>query len=337
MFRFCSWLSIPALFLATLATAQQAADSKKASDPPMEAEVRFTDGSIVRMSILQSHIEVQTKYGKLSVPTSDIYKIDFGVHVDADTEKKIAQAIDDLASDNYRMRERALGELVSFGPQAFPQVNRALQSEQLEVMKRAALAMDKIKAKHPVRNLRLREEDIIATSAFTIVGKVTTSTLKAKSENFGELEIKLPKLRQIHWLNSAHDAEINVDAGRYGSAVNQWMDSGFEARSGMRLSIVASGSVNIWPQSPGYSCTPKGYATAGLSGGGSANQQYAAGALIGRIGEDGPPFLIGESCEIASSRDGKIYLHIVPSPWNNASTGSYQVRITQKIEMPEGN
>ena len=25
---------------------------------------------------------------------------------------------------------------------------------------------------------------------------------------------------------------------------------------------------------------------------------------------------------------GKLYLHIVPSPWNNASTGSYRVRIS---------
>jgi hypothetical protein len=289
------------------------------------------------MFVLQNQIEVQTKYGKLTVPTSEIFKIDFGVHVTPDLEKRIAQAIDDLGSDTFRTRELAVKDLVTFGPQAYPLVYRALKSDQLEVMKRAALAMDKIKAKHPARNLRLREEDIITTPAFTIVGKISTPVLRAKSENFGELDLKLPKLRQIRWIGAGHESEITIDAALHGSSINQWMETGFEVRSGVRLIISAAGSVNLWPQGPGYNCGPKGYTAAGPSLGLAGGQQFPAGALLGRIGEDGPGFLIGEAYEAAPAKDGKLYLLIVPSPWNNGSTGTYQVKITPKSEFGEGN
>jgi hypothetical protein len=51
------------------------------------------------------------------------------------------------------------------------------------------------------------------------------------------------------------------------------------------------------------------------------------GTLVGRIGEDGTPFVIGERYTGRPVRSGKLYLHIGPSPWNNASTGAYRVRI----------
>jgi hypothetical protein len=66
---------------------------------------------------------------------------------------------------------------------------------------------------------------------------------------------------------------------------------------------------------------PKGYNTAGKGG------QFMAGALIAKIGESGKAFYVGDRFEGAATEEGKLYLHIVPSPWNNASTGTYRVRI----------
>jgi hypothetical protein len=333
MRRIYPWLAFPAVLWATTLHAQQANDPKK-NDEPMEAEVRFTDDSLVRMIILQERLEILTKYGKLTIPVADIMKIDFGVHVPPDLEKKIGRAIDDLGSDNYKTRTMALKELVGVGPYAYPQIYRATKAEEPEVIKRANMALDKIRAKHPARNLRLREEDIVTTPTFTIVGRIVTPTLKAKSENFGELGLKLAKLRTMRLLNSSHETEVVVDAVRYGSAVNQWMDSGWEARSGVRLVIAASGTVNLWPQGGGYTCSPKGYGAVGPSPPGT---QFQAGALLGRIGEDGPAFLIGEHFDSNLSRDGRLYLHIVPSPWQNASIGTYQVKITPRGELASGN
>jgi hypothetical protein len=66
---------------------------------------------------------------------------------------------------------------------------------------------------------------------------------------------------------------------------------------------------------------PKGYNTAGKGG------QFMAGALVAKIGEHGKAFFVGERYEGTANEDGRLYLHIVPSPWNNASTGTYRVRV----------
>ncbi|HYV39152.1 MAG TPA: hypothetical protein VE988_25925 [Gemmataceae bacterium] len=324
---------VAAFSWVSLAQAQGPDKSGKTEDPPAEqAEVRFTDDSVVRMSILQERLEIVTKYGKLAIPTADIMKIDFGVHVPAEMEKKIAKAIEDLGSENYKTREMALKDLVNWGPSAYPQVVKATKSDQLEVKKRALLALDKLKAKHPAKNLRLREEDIIVTPSFTVVGKIVTPTLKAKAENFGELDIQLGKLRAIRWLTTAAELEIALDAGKY-AMQGQWMATEFEVKQGMKLSITASGQVNLWPQNGGYQSGPRGWGNDGFGGGGGQRAPglpYSPGTLIGKVGEDGPMFVVGDSYNGSPNREGKLYLHIAPSPWVPNSIGTYNVKVVPK-------
>jgi hypothetical protein len=276
-----------------------------------------------------------TKYGKLSIPVGDIVKIDFGVHVPEELQKKIAKSIDDFGNENYKTREMAVKNLVGWGPYAYPQLYKAAKSDLPEVIKRAQLAIEKLKAKHPLRNLRLREDDIIVTANFTVVGRIITPTVKAKAENFGELDMPLTKLRAIRSLTSAQqEVEVAIDAGKY-AVVGQWMDSGFEVRQGMRLDITANGTVNLWPQAGGYVSSPRGFDNQGNGFGPKGpGTNFLPGALVGRIGEDGPMFLIGDRYDGAPSREGKLYLHIAPSPWNNQqSVGSYNVKISPKSEF----
>jgi len=327
------WFAAVLVLSASSTHAQKGDDPKRFSEP-IEAEVRFTDDSVMRMIVLQERLEMVTRYGKLTIPTREIQSIDFGVHLPEGLEQKIAQAVEQLGNDTYRTREAALKNLVAWGPYAYPYVYAATKSEDPEIIKRAILALDKIRAKHPPRNLRLREDDVVATSAFTIVGKITTPLLRAKNANFGELDLKLPTLRSVRCLSAAFETEVAVDAARYGSAPNQWMDTGFEARSASRLLIMASGTVDLWPQPGGgamYHSTPNGYR------GGAAIGQQLPGLLIGKIGDDGSVFTIGERYDGPPARDGRLYLHIVPSPWQNASAGCYQVKITPRNGLSGGD
>ncbi len=290
--------------------------------------MRFTDDSVVRMIVLQEYLEVTTRYGKLSIPIAEIQSIDFGVHWPDGAKQKIAVAIDQLGSDNYKARETAFKNLVAWGPSAFPQLTAAVNCEDPEIIKRAVMALDKIRAKHPARNLRLREEDTIVTPGFTVVGKISTMSIKAKNENFGELDLKVSTLRSMRVLNAGFETEVAIDAAHFGNATNQWLDSGFLARSNERLVIIAAGTVDLWPQPGGgavYTTTPKGFRGAVGVG------QNLPGALLGKIGDDGPVFVIGEQFDGTPARDGKLFLQIVPSPWGNASAGTYHVKI-----MPRG-
>ena len=331
MFRVSRWLILPALLCAAPSYSQQVEPGKR-TEGPVEAEVRLMDNSNVRMLILEEKLEVCTRFGKLTVPMREVLKIDFGVHISPATEKKVVQAIEALGHDNYKTREVALKDLVDMGPQAYPQVYQAAKSDQPEVAKRASMALDKMRTRHTDEKLRLREDDIITTTSFPIIGRITTNSLKAKNETFGEVELKLGQVRAIHCTHAPHETSIEVDASRYGSATNQWLDTAFEVRSGMRLIIATSGQINLWPPGGGYLCSARGFNTNGPSPPGT---QFTAGALLGRIGETGPVFLVGESHDSVPNRDGKLYLHIVPSPWGNASTGVYQVKITPRGEFGE--
>jgi hypothetical protein len=86
--------------------------------------------------------------------------------------------------------------------------------------------------------------------------------------------------------------------------------------------IHATGQVDLWPQTPGqYVASPKGFQTVGKGG------QFQAAALIAKVGEHGKAFNVGEQYQGSAAEEGRLYLLIVPSPWNNASTGRYSVRI----------
>jgi len=150
--------------------------------------------------------------------------------------------------------------------------------------------------------------------------------------------LNLVQLRTLRALHSGGDTEVAVDAARYGSAHGQWCDTGYQIEGSGGLVIAASGTVDIYPQTPGqYMSSPAGYQGPGLAMRPPPRGQLNAaalrnypGALIGRIGEEGDPFYIGERYEGAPGQEGRLYLHIVPSPWNNASSGSYQVKVAAK-------
>jgi hypothetical protein len=68
---------------------------------------------------------------------------------------------------------------------------------------------------------------------------------------------------------------------------------------------------------------------------GGAAASAGPGQLVARVGESGNVFVVGERYTGRPQREGRLYLHIGPSPWNNASTGSYRVKITTGNNLAE--
>jgi hypothetical protein len=312
-----------ALFLILAVAARSPAQSSTPSSPrPNLAEVRFGDGSIVRMTLMQENLEVETKYGKLTIPMSEIRRVEFGLHVPPDVNQQITQSIKRLASDVYKERDVASKDLVQAGYFAFPSLQRASKSGDMEVAYRAVTLIKQISERTAPELLKLREEDVIHTAEFTVIGKITSQTLKAHSPHFGEVALKLSELRTMHMRQQGGKTDLIVDATKHGSALDQWCDTGVTLDAGQRIVLTAEGQVDLWPQGPGqYMAAPKGYNTAGKGG------QFMAGALVGKVGENGKAFYIGERFDGSPGEEGRLYLLIVPSPWNNASTGQYRVHI----------
>ena len=337
MFTFRQSLWLVPLFCASLALAQEeASKDAKGAEKKDEAEVQFANGSTVRMAIVQDKIDVLTRYGKLSIPLSEIQRIEFGVHLPADVAKKVESAIAKLHSIQYAEREDAVTELTALGAAAYPELLKAQRSSDQEVARRAEKALAAIRARVPEKELRSREDDVIVTPNFTIVGRIQAAALKGKSEYFGNVQLQLSQLRQVRPLINPGEQQFLVDATLYGSAHDQWLDTGMTVETGTSLQITATGTIDIYPQTPGqYVSAPKGYGNNLLAAGAKvvatpANMRNYAGALFGRVGDGTEAFYIGERFEGSPGREGKLYLHIVPSQWNNASTGTYQVRIATR-------
>jgi hypothetical protein len=331
-YRSSLWL-VPFVFVG-VALAQE--DGGKGLPKKDEAEVQFANGSTLRMSILQDKIEVLTRYGKLAVPLAEIQRIEFGVHLTPDVTNKVEAAVVKLASAQYAEREDGARELTALGASAYPALLRALKSGDQEVVRRAEKIVATLRERVPEKDLRSREEDIVATPGFTVVGRILTPALKGHSEYFGNVQLQLTQLRRLRPMNNPGEVTISVDASQYGSTHGQWLDTGVQVETGATLIVVASGTIDIYPQAPGqYLSTPKGYGNNVLAAGAKvvptqANLRTYSGSLFGRVGDASEAFYIGDRYEGAPGREGKLYLHIVPSPWNNASTGTYQVKIAAR-------
>lgn len=314
--------ALATLFMA--ASFSSAQDTSQETSKSHATEVRFNDGSLVRMAILQDAIEVMTKYGKQTIPLSDVRRIDLGLHLPPGLEKKIEQSIRLLTSMSYKDREGATRDLLEAGHFAYPFLKKVSEDRSdAELANRVTGVMKRIVDKCAPELLRLKERDVIHTTDFPIIGRLVDPTIKAHSAHFGDITLKLSDVRTIHGRAGGGERAVTIDAAKHGSAPDQWLDTGATVDTTVRLLVTAEGQVDIWPQGPGqYVTTPKGYTTAGKG------SPFMAGALVGRIGENGKQFLLGERYDGTPAEEGKLFIHVVPSPWNNASTGSYQVRIT---------
>lgn len=287
------------------------------------AEVRFADGSVVRVAIVQQELEVQTKYGMLTIPVREIRRIEFGVHLPPEVDDKIQVAIRSMGSNEFKSREDAVVSLVKLGAQAYPAVLKASRSQDLEVARRAHKVASSIQEATPRDELRTKVEDTIHTAEFTVSGRILSASLRARSVHFGDLALRLVDLRQVHLRNYVGKMEVAVDAAHYGSELNQWLDTGVDIEPNTKLVIDAEGQVDLWPQGPGqYMTSPAGFTTTGKGG------QHKAGLLLGRVGANGKVFVVGDRCEETCTEQGRLFLHIVPSPWNNASSGSFRAQIS---------
>jgi hypothetical protein len=266
------------LAAATSAGHSQTGDKKKSEAG--EVEMTFANGSLVRMALVPDKIEISTPYGKLNVPVRDIRRIDFGLHMPEGTDKKIEAALKQLASAEFKEREGGVRELVALGAWAYPTLLQ-VKSNDPEVAKRVQDAIAKIKTKVPAKDLRLGEDDKIVTPRFTIVGRIVPTSIKAKTEYFGEVELALTKLRHMRFIGDARESEVVVDAAKH-ALPNQWLDTGLTLDSSSTLAVMASGEVELRPTLPGtYICGPKGYTT--RLGGFAAKGKKAASARTAKL------------------------------------------------------
>jgi hypothetical protein len=297
---------------------------------PATFELRLKDDTVVKVALLDPTVELVTKYGKLSIPAAELRRLEFGFRYPEGLEAKIDKGVADLGASEFRTREDAEQMLADAGHYAIPALRRAVKSQDPEVVRRAQSVLKFTESKLGEGRPELRDYDVIETVEFTVKGRLELNGLKVRTKYFGDATIKLTDIKSFRSVGAANPW-LTLDAAKYGK-MNQadWLETAIEVTAGEHLEVTATGKIDQWPQGPGqYMCEASGLPGYGAGGAvpGGGQRIGVPGQLVGRIGPNGAPFIIGASYRGKAIESGKLYLRISPSPWNCDSSGSYKVTV----------
>jgi len=189
-------LLVPSCLAAPLADEKQDPPAARAN-VPAEVEVQFIDNSMLKITIKDQKIELTTPHGKLSIPMSEIRRIEFATRVSGELGRKIDAAVADLGSLEFPKRESATAELLKLGARAYPALIKATENRDKEIARRAQEVIDKIKESMPEESLTIRRHDVIHLDESKIAGRIEGVTLKATTFQFGDVQVNLADMRVL--------------------------------------------------------------------------------------------------------------------------------------------
>ena len=173
----------------------QAAGSK--AIPPAEVEVRCVDDSVIKLKILDTQLELTTRYGSLQVPVADIRRIDFATRTPPAIAQQISHLISNLNHPDFDVREKMMRELRGLRERAYFPLLKAIKNEDPEISRRAEETVQFLQQKYPPGQLENREWDVIQTEDSKICGRLVATTLRVLTFQFGEQSLRLADVRTL--------------------------------------------------------------------------------------------------------------------------------------------
>ena len=287
-------------------------------------EITFAmrDGTLFRGKIDVKTFEVDTLYGKLAVPATDVIRIRIGKNSNRDLKDRIDKLVADLANKDFRIREEAQKELAKLGKMAYAELDAASHSTDSEVRERASTLLADITLEEE-EELQPADDEVV-TPAFVIRGTIKLDALSVVTK-FGTLRVDKKDLLTLTLAEPEFAVKAMTLSGR-NTTQSQWLDTGIRVKKGDHLILSASGSIN-WINF-GQSSEPGGNSNWGTWRT-LGSQPIYNGALVGKIGAGGAFFFVGEKYNEKASGDGMLFLAIAAN-WGGQqmpSSGEYKVKI----------
>ncbi len=219
---------------------EASAKETKVGEQPVE--VRFTDGSVLKLTLREERVELTTPYGKLSIPVSEIRRIEFGLRVPDDVSRKIESAVSELGNSQFRRREQATAILLGLREKAYPAVLNATKNSDMEIANRAEELVKKFKEAVPAELLQVRDYDIVHTDLSRIAGRIEAPSLKAHTTQFGDVSLRLADV----FLMSAKGAEQENDGTTAASAPINLVQFQNEMGKSFTFKVTGSTGGSVW-------------------------------------------------------------------------------------------
>ncbi|MCB1193833.1 MAG: hypothetical protein H7A23_04570 [Leptospiraceae bacterium] len=289
----------------------------------VDIKVFLKNKSIIVGDAGNEALEIKSDYGNLKIPIKAINTIIIGKKSSKDLKKEFAVHIRNLRSSDEKIRSKAEQEILDMGVYILDDLEE-LQEKDVYLAPILQDIIDQNYANEENASLigKIQENDTIMTRDMHFTGDITNPTFNLKTP-FGNLKIYKKDIFKINILNDADVSVIkrkSVTVPATAIAINGFVDTSIKVKKGDKLTIVATGTINLASLSGG-SFTPDGNSSMGNW------QNIPFGALCGKIG-DHTPFFIGKSLSITATESGPLKLAISESVYNAGNSGSYKVRIT---------
>src|SRR5262249_49524185 len=131
---------------------------------PGAVEVRFIDGGVLKLTLVEDAIEIVTSSGKKSVRPADLRKVEFAPRLAADDARLIQAAVRGLGSKSFTERERASAYLLRRGLAAYSALLTAAKSDDVETRRRAGAILDVLKETLPEALFQHPTTDVVYTA-----------------------------------------------------------------------------------------------------------------------------------------------------------------------------
>jgi len=317
-------------------------DEKKAEEeeeapprPPAEpvdpevVQLHLLDGSIITGKLSVKEILVDTQFGKLTIPVTNIVSFRPGLDSFPELSKQINDLMTNLASADYNEREAAQKELVRMGPPIRKLLEAKQQSDDdAERGRRIKVILEGFEEggmEEEGATPELIQLDTIVTSDFTVVGTIVQKKFGVSSK-FGQLTVNLGDVR-IAQRDTGAKEDIRKSIAVDGSAIAQrsFKNTKIRVEVGDRVTITAEGTITMTPWGSNAMSTPEGSPNYGWYMG----NEIAAGALVAKISDSGPIFKVGSKNTFVAKKSGTLMLAIGmnASYANQAFPGKYDVKV----------
>jgi hypothetical protein len=160
-------------------------------DAPVVIIALCTDGSNLKLTVLDKQIRLKTRFGILVIPVAEIHRIEVATRIPADDSKIIDARILELGSTNYKERKAATEALHRFGRKAYPTLLKITDHLDLEVAVRAKNLIKDLEDEIPEELLKVRDRDVIHTVNSKISGWIKAEDLNVRTAQFGEQKLRL--------------------------------------------------------------------------------------------------------------------------------------------------
>jgi len=210
-----------------------------------EWEVRYTDDTTMKLSLLDEHITLSTKYGPLQIPLREIRRIEFGLRWTDVEQAKLYAAISDILGKDPAKRVKGKDSILELGTKALPAVRRAWKSAEDDAVPHLADIAAQLQGQLPNRKVEPRDHDLVVTDDSRFAGRIQAPALRIQTFQFGELKLKVADIAALHQGAAISDEKLEIVEGK---RIYELISTHMGKTIGIRASGAIQGSV--WGSGP---------------------------------------------------------------------------------------